>query len=46
MMFRKLNFLISFITLFILSINFSHADKLPIGYPECWQDAKNPIYLI
>jgi len=45
MMFRKLNFLISFITLFILSINFSHADKLPIGYPECWQDTKNPIIL-
>ena len=45
MMFRKLNFLISLITLSVLLINFSHADKLPVGYPECWQDTKNPIIL-
>ena len=45
MIFRKLNFLISLITLSALLINFSHADKLPVGYPECWQDTKNPIIL-
>jgi hypothetical protein len=45
MIFRKLNFLISLITLSVLLINFSHADKLPVGYPECWQDTKNPIIL-
>ena len=45
MIFRKLNFLKSFLIISILSINFSHADKLPIGYPECWQDTKNPIIL-
>ena len=45
MIFRKLNFLIFLITLSVLLINFSHADKLPVGYPECWQDTKNPIIL-
>lgn len=45
MMFRKLNLLVSFIILFCLSITLSHAGKFPAGYPECWQDTKNPIIL-
>ena len=45
MMFRKLNLLASFVISFILSIGLSHADKFPVGYPECWQDTKNPIIL-
>ena len=44
-MFRKLNLLVSFIILFCLSITLSHAGKFPAGYPECWQDTKNPIIL-
>ena len=45
MMFRKLNLLVYFVISFILSIGLSHADKFPVGYPECWQDTKNPIIL-
>ena len=26
-------------------INIAHAKKFPVGYPECWQDTKNPIIL-
>ena len=35
MMFRKINLLASFVISFILSIGLSHADKFPVGYPEC-----------
>ena len=45
MMFHKFKLLTSFLTLFICLTNFSHADKFPDGYPECWQDTKNPIVL-
>ena len=45
MMFRKFNLLVSILILFCLSITLSHADKFPAGYPECWQDTKNPIIL-
>ncbi len=26
-------------------VNLAHAKKFPVGYPECWQDTKNPIIL-
>ena len=45
MIFRKFNLLVSFLTSFFLVINLAHAKKFPVGYPECWQDTKNPIIL-
>ena len=45
MMFRKLNLLVLILISFCLSITLSHADKFSAGYPECWQDTKNPIIL-
>ena len=45
MIFRKFNLLVFFLTSFFLVINLAHAKKFPVGYPECWQDTKNPIIL-
>ena len=45
MIFRKFNLLVSFLVSFFLVINIAHAKKFPVGYPECWQDTKNPIIL-
>ena len=45
MIFRKFNLLVSFLVSFFLVINLAHAKKFPVGYPECWQDTKNPIIL-
>ena len=45
MIFRKFNLLVFFLTSFFLVINIAHAKKFPVGYPECWQDTKNPIIL-
>jgi len=42
---RKFNLLVSFLVSFFLVINIAHAKKFPVGYPECWQDTKNPIIL-
>jgi len=42
---RKFNLLVSFLVLFFLVVNLAHAKKFPVGYPECWQDTKNPIIL-
>ena len=42
---RKFNLLVSFLVLFFLVVNLAHAKKFPVGYPECWQDTKNPILL-
>jgi hypothetical protein len=42
---RKFNLLVSFLALFFLVVNLAHAKKFPVGYPECWQDTKNPILL-
>ena len=45
MIFRKFNLLVSFLVSFFLVTNLAHAKKFPVGYPECWQDTKNPILL-
>ena len=45
MIFRKFNLLVFFLASFFLVINLAHAKKFPVGYPECWQDTKNPIIL-
>ncbi|MDA0765192.1 MAG: hypothetical protein O3A39_12225 [Proteobacteria bacterium] len=42
---HKFNLLVSFLVLFFLVVNLAHAKKFPVGYPECWQDTKNPIIL-
>ena len=42
---HKLNSLIFFLVSFLLISNLAHAKKFPVGYPECWQDTKNPILL-
>ena len=42
---RKFNLLVTFLVLFFLVVNLAHAKKFPVGYPECWQDTKNPILL-
>ena len=42
---HKLNSLIFFLVSFLLISNIAHAKKFPVGYPECWQDTKNPILL-
>ena len=42
---RRFNLLVSFLVLFFLVVNLAHAKKFLVGYPECWQDTKNPILL-
>tara|TARA_B100001057_G_C22837981_1_gene945941 strand:- start:1010 stop:1930 length:921 start_codon:yes stop_codon:yes gene_type:complete len=45
MTFHRLSLLVSLLVSFFLIINYAYAKKLPVGYPECWQDTKNPIIL-
>ena len=45
MIFHRLSLLVSLLVSFFLIINYAYAKKLPVGYPECWQDTKNPIIL-
>ena len=45
MIFRQFNLLIAFLVSFFLVSNLAYAKKFPAGYPECWQDTKNPIIL-
>ena len=45
MIFHRFSLLVSFLVSFFLITNFAQAKKFPVGYPECWQDNKNPIIL-
>ena len=45
MIFHRFSLLVSFLVSFFLITNYAQAKKFPVGYPECWQDNKNPIIL-
>ena len=45
MQFHKVKFIISLLLSLIFVNNVTYAKKFPAGYPECWQDTKNPIVL-
>jgi len=45
MQFRKLKSKFFILVAILLMSSLAYADKFPSGYPECWQDTKNPIIL-
>ena len=45
MQFHKVKFIISLLLSLLFVNNVASAKKFPAGYPECWQDTKNPVVL-
>ena len=42
-MYRSFKIAFIFFLYFFVLNNAVYADKFPLGYPECWKDAKNPV---
>ena len=44
-MLNKFKIFIIAVAFFFSSSSLINAKNFPLGYPECWQDSKNPIVL-
>ena len=44
-MYIQLRSFLFFLFFFILLTNIARSENFPAGYPECWQDPKNPVRL-